>query len=254
MATSVAGEGQPSLNGIISEPQTKRLTDLPTELLEHILCFPVLKHVDICNVSCCCKRLHDVCHGRGKVWGHQYKLRCYDFFVRYFFGVLASGGFSPLSTTTSLPVHMLFVLFGALNRSFVFSKVVSSIADSQAAVSRWHSADAPNSSSRQASGRLLLCRPLWRMQISAFKYFTSCILLSMLPPRTAKNELVWPWMLHVACEVQESAALAKVWALLLADLADALLIAVVCAKTKSCLQQDGKLLRWRVTSDNQMLN
>ncbi|XP_049434488.1 F-box only protein 21 isoform X2 [Epinephelus fuscoguttatus] len=75
MATSVAGEGQQSLNGIISEPQTKKLTDLPTELLEHILCFPVLKHVDICNVSCCCKRLHDVCHGRGKVWGHQYKLR-----------------------------------------------------------------------------------------------------------------------------------------------------------------------------------
>uniref|UniRef100_A0A667Z224 F-box protein 21 n=1 Tax=Myripristis murdjan TaxID=586833 RepID=A0A667Z224_9TELE len=53
----------------------KKLTDLPTELLEHILCFPVLKHVDICNVSCCCKRLHDVCHGRGKVWGHQYKRR-----------------------------------------------------------------------------------------------------------------------------------------------------------------------------------
>lgn len=81
MATSVAGEGQPSLNGITSDPQTKKLTDLPTELLEHILCFPVLKHVDICNVSCCCKRLHDVCHGRGKVWGHQYKLRCYDFYV-----------------------------------------------------------------------------------------------------------------------------------------------------------------------------
>ncbi|XP_059192283.1 F-box only protein 21 isoform X2 [Centropristis striata] len=75
MATSVAGEGQQSLNGIISDPQTKKLTDLPTELLEHILCFPVLKHGDICNVSCCCKRLHDVCHGRGKVWGHQYKLR-----------------------------------------------------------------------------------------------------------------------------------------------------------------------------------
>ncbi|XP_037536151.1 F-box only protein 21 isoform X2 [Nematolebias whitei] len=75
MATSVAKEEQPSLNGIISEPQTQKLTDLPTELLEHILCFPVLKHVDICNVSCCCKRLHDVCHGRGKVWEHQYKLR-----------------------------------------------------------------------------------------------------------------------------------------------------------------------------------
>ncbi|XP_068165991.1 F-box only protein 21 isoform X2 [Antennarius striatus] len=75
MATYAAGEEQPNLNGIISNPQTKKLTDLPTELLEHILCFPVLKHVDICNVSCCCKRLNDVCHGRGKVWGHQYKLR-----------------------------------------------------------------------------------------------------------------------------------------------------------------------------------
>uniref|UniRef100_A0A1A8FTW6 F-box protein 21 n=1 Tax=Nothobranchius korthausae TaxID=1143690 RepID=A0A1A8FTW6_9TELE len=75
MATSVAQEEQPSLNGNISEPQTKKLTYLPTELLEHILCFPVLTHVDICNVSCCCKRLHDVSHGRGKVWEHQYKLR-----------------------------------------------------------------------------------------------------------------------------------------------------------------------------------
>ncbi|XP_029016423.1 F-box only protein 21 isoform X3 [Betta splendens] len=75
MATSVAVEGQRSVNGTVSDQQTKKLTDLPTELLELILCFPVLKHVDICNVSCCCKRLHDVCHGRGKVWGHQYKLR-----------------------------------------------------------------------------------------------------------------------------------------------------------------------------------
>lgn len=83
MATPVDGEGQPSLNGTIPDPQTKKLTDLPTELLEHILCFPVLKHVDICNVSCCCKRLHDVCHGRGKVWGHQYKLRCCFFVVLY---------------------------------------------------------------------------------------------------------------------------------------------------------------------------
>ncbi|MED6279961.1 F-box protein 21 [Characodon lateralis] len=75
MATSVARAEQSSLNGIIYEPQTKKLTDLPTELLEHILCFPVLKHVDVCNVSCCCKRLQDVCHGRGKVWEHQYKIR-----------------------------------------------------------------------------------------------------------------------------------------------------------------------------------
>uniref|UniRef100_A0A8D0AQQ8 F-box protein 21 n=1 Tax=Sander lucioperca TaxID=283035 RepID=A0A8D0AQQ8_SANLU len=88
MATSVAGEGQQSLNWIISDHQTKKLTDLPTELLEHILCFPVLKHLDICNVSCCCKRLHDVCHGRGKVWGHQYKLRCYVL-LWYFVGGLA---------------------------------------------------------------------------------------------------------------------------------------------------------------------
>uniref|UniRef100_A0A4W4F605 Hemimethylated DNA-binding domain-containing protein n=1 Tax=Electrophorus electricus TaxID=8005 RepID=A0A4W4F605_ELEEL len=54
---------------------TMILTDLPTELLEYILCFPILNHIDISNVSCCCKRLHDVCHGSGKVWGHQYKLR-----------------------------------------------------------------------------------------------------------------------------------------------------------------------------------
>ncbi|CAL1615748.1 unnamed protein product [Knipowitschia caucasica] len=75
MATSVTEEGQPRLNGITSQCQDKKLTDLPTELIEYILCLPVLKHVDICNVSCCCKRLHDVCHGRGKVWEHQYKLR-----------------------------------------------------------------------------------------------------------------------------------------------------------------------------------
>ncbi|XP_053726681.1 F-box only protein 21 isoform X1 [Synchiropus splendidus] len=75
MATSVAGEGQPILNGIIDELHTKKLTDLPSELLEHILCFPALQHVDVCSVSCCCKRLHDVCHGRGQVWGNQFKLR-----------------------------------------------------------------------------------------------------------------------------------------------------------------------------------
>ncbi|XP_061750232.1 F-box only protein 21 [Nerophis ophidion] len=76
MAACGAGQRLP----VISTPTTsgqdaKKLTDLPTEVLEHILCFPALKHVDICNVSRCCQRLHDVCHGRGKVWGHQYKLR-----------------------------------------------------------------------------------------------------------------------------------------------------------------------------------
>ncbi|KAI5088148.1 F-box only protein 21, partial [Silurus meridionalis] len=58
-----------------AENLAKKLTDLPTELLEYILCFPTLDHIDISNVSCCCKRLHEVCHGSGKVWGHQYKLR-----------------------------------------------------------------------------------------------------------------------------------------------------------------------------------
>lgn len=75
MATTVAGEEKSSLNGISAESQIKSLTDLPAELLEHILCIPVLQDIDICNVSCCCKRLHDVCHGVGTVWANQYKLR-----------------------------------------------------------------------------------------------------------------------------------------------------------------------------------
>ncbi|XP_054630852.1 F-box only protein 21 [Dunckerocampus dactyliophorus] len=76
MAAFVAGERLANPNQRATCGQDgKNLTDLPTEVLEHILCFPVLKHVDICNVSRCCQRLHDVCHGRGKVWGHQYKLR-----------------------------------------------------------------------------------------------------------------------------------------------------------------------------------
>ncbi|XP_036383224.1 F-box only protein 21 [Megalops cyprinoides] len=75
MATSGAGEGCSKLNGVLSETGNKKLTDLPAELLEYILCFPILNHLDISSVSCTCKRLLDVCHGRGKVWGHQYKLR-----------------------------------------------------------------------------------------------------------------------------------------------------------------------------------
>ncbi|XP_053085209.1 F-box only protein 21 isoform X2 [Pangasianodon hypophthalmus] len=75
MATPCTGGRVLGTNSAISESCVKNLTDLPTELLEYILCFPVLNHVDISNVSCCCKRLHEVCHGSGKVWGHQYKLR-----------------------------------------------------------------------------------------------------------------------------------------------------------------------------------
>jgi len=75
MATPYTGDRVLGTNTDISESFAKQLTDLPAELLEQILCFPVLNHIDISNVSCTCKRLHDVCHGRGKVWAHQYKLR-----------------------------------------------------------------------------------------------------------------------------------------------------------------------------------
>ncbi|XP_051960859.1 F-box only protein 21 isoform X1 [Xyrauchen texanus] len=75
MATPYAGDRTEGRNVVVFESFEKQLDDLPAELLEHILCFPVLNHIDISNVSCSCKRLHDVCHGRGKVWAHQYKLR-----------------------------------------------------------------------------------------------------------------------------------------------------------------------------------
>ncbi|XP_028680421.1 F-box only protein 21 isoform X1 [Erpetoichthys calabaricus] len=69
MATQGVGEGTaPSRDG-------KKLTELPAELLEFILCFTVLGHVDIANASCTCRRLRDVCHGRGKVWEHQFRHR-----------------------------------------------------------------------------------------------------------------------------------------------------------------------------------
>ncbi|MGH0143173.1 UNVERIFIED_CONTAM: hypothetical protein FKN15_077905 [Acipenser sinensis] len=73
MAALCGGDGCLGFTGEIS--QGKKLTDLPAELLEFILCSPVLSYLDIASVSCSCKRLHDVCHGRGKVWEHQYKLR-----------------------------------------------------------------------------------------------------------------------------------------------------------------------------------
>uniref|UniRef100_A0A8C9T3V1 F-box protein 21 n=1 Tax=Scleropages formosus TaxID=113540 RepID=A0A8C9T3V1_SCLFO len=53
----------------------KKLTELPAEVLEYILCVPSLSHVDISSVACSCRRLRDVCHGRGKVWAHQYARR-----------------------------------------------------------------------------------------------------------------------------------------------------------------------------------
>ncbi|KAK0143268.1 F-box only protein 21 [Merluccius polli] len=76
MATSVAADGYPAgVNGAATEKLTKKLTDLPAELLELILCAPLLGHADVCSAARACRRLRDVCHGRGKVWGHQYKLR-----------------------------------------------------------------------------------------------------------------------------------------------------------------------------------
>ncbi|TRY87506.1 hypothetical protein DNTS_035324 [Danionella cerebrum] len=77
MATPHTGDRLLMTSALISERFAKQLTDLPAEILEHVLCFPVLNPRDICNVSCTCKRLRDVCHGRGKVWAHQYKLRFY---------------------------------------------------------------------------------------------------------------------------------------------------------------------------------
>ncbi|MGH0187587.1 UNVERIFIED_CONTAM: hypothetical protein FKN15_025984 [Acipenser sinensis] len=75
MAALCGGDGCLGFTGEISDAQGKKLTDLPAELLEFILCSPVLSYLDIASVSCSCKRLHDVCHGRGKVWEHQFKLR-----------------------------------------------------------------------------------------------------------------------------------------------------------------------------------
>ncbi|XP_076846072.1 F-box only protein 21 isoform X2 [Brachyhypopomus gauderio] len=75
MATPCSVERGRGSASRVSETYTKKLTDLPTELLEHILCVPVLTHVDIANVSRCCRRLQDVCEGGGKVWAHQYRRR-----------------------------------------------------------------------------------------------------------------------------------------------------------------------------------
>uniref|UniRef100_A0AAY4BQC8 Hemimethylated DNA-binding domain-containing protein n=1 Tax=Denticeps clupeoides TaxID=299321 RepID=A0AAY4BQC8_9TELE len=75
MATPGAREPSPRSSAVLFETEGKRLTDLPAELLEYILCSPVLSHVDISSVSCSCKWLHDACYARGKVWEHQFKLR-----------------------------------------------------------------------------------------------------------------------------------------------------------------------------------
>lgn len=148
MATAAAEEGHPGINGVTYEPLAKKLTDLPTELLEHILCFPVLKDVDICNVSCCCKRLHDVCHGRGKVWGHQYKIRCYDL-LRVILSREGVGG--GVSVEKSKKLHKRHL--GAHSPLYTATQ---SAAPSTVNVSRWHFADAPGLNPH-ASGTGELC-------------------------------------------------------------------------------------------------
>ncbi|KAL4636098.1 F-box only protein 21 [Arapaima gigas] len=76
MATAGDADGRTAFDGAPGEGRRcKTLTDLPTEVLEFILCVPSLSHVDISNAACSCRRLRDVCHGRGKVWAHQYALR-----------------------------------------------------------------------------------------------------------------------------------------------------------------------------------
>ncbi len=107
MATPNTGDLVLGTNAVISESVAKQLTDLPAELLEHILCFPVLNHIDICNVSCACKRLHDVCHGRGKVWAHQYKLRWHKLKT-----------FLKLDTSINLHKKCVWSLIGGWRRAF----------------------------------------------------------------------------------------------------------------------------------------
>ncbi|NWH77624.1 FBX21 protein, partial [Piaya cayana] len=51
------------------------LTDLPSELLELILCCDVLGAADIGRVSCTCRRLREACQPRGKVWRERFRLR-----------------------------------------------------------------------------------------------------------------------------------------------------------------------------------
>jgi len=74
---SAALDGTAALDGSGSEPPRgrRKLTELPAELLEVILCSPLLDHVDVCRASCACRRLRDACHGRSQVWGCQYSLR-----------------------------------------------------------------------------------------------------------------------------------------------------------------------------------
>ncbi|XP_078523250.1 F-box only protein 21 isoform X2 [Lissotriton helveticus] len=52
-----------------------RLSALPGELLERILCSPGLTAADICRAARSCRRLRDLCGARGKVWRQQFRRR-----------------------------------------------------------------------------------------------------------------------------------------------------------------------------------
>ncbi|XP_053557660.1 F-box only protein 21 [Bombina bombina] len=51
--------------------KSRGLADFPGEVLELILCSGGLEYQDIASVTCTCRRLRDVCAGRGKVWRRQ---------------------------------------------------------------------------------------------------------------------------------------------------------------------------------------
>ncbi|XP_043924225.1 F-box only protein 21 isoform X2 [Protopterus annectens] len=48
----------------------RHLTDLPEEVLEYILCLPVLEHTDVASVAQTCRRLYSLC--QNQVWKHKF--------------------------------------------------------------------------------------------------------------------------------------------------------------------------------------
>nr|XP_033810275.1 F-box only protein 21 isoform X1 [Geotrypetes seraphini] len=71
---AASGRSAPASPGP-GEPEAVGLATLPGELLELILCSAGLLHTDIGSASCSCRRLREVCQGRGKVWRHLFRSR-----------------------------------------------------------------------------------------------------------------------------------------------------------------------------------
>ncbi|XP_030074049.1 F-box only protein 21 [Microcaecilia unicolor] len=69
---AAGGDGDAAVPG---EVESLGLTELPSEVLELILCSAGLLFADIGSASCCCRRLREVCQGRGKVWRRLFRNR-----------------------------------------------------------------------------------------------------------------------------------------------------------------------------------